>query len=117
MPHCTLEYSSNIPLEVDARRFFAGLHEVLSSFDTIKIDKIKSRAVRHQDYFIGDGKKDLAFVYLQIAMFSGRDVATRKSVADKALRYLREQFDHALAGLQCSVNVEVREIERATFSS
>ncbi len=117
MPHCTLEYSANIPLKVDARRFFSGLHEVLSSFETIQIDKIKSRAVRHEDYFIGDGNVALAFVYLQIAMFSGREAVTRKAVADRALRYLREQFDHALTGLKCSVNVEVREIERATFSS
>ena len=117
MPHCTLEYSANIPLKVDAGHFFAGLHEVLSGFETIQIDKIKSRALRQEDYFIGDGNQKLAFVYLQIAMFSGRDTATRKAVADKALRYLKEQFEHALTGLQCSVNVEVREIERSTFSS
>lgn len=117
MPHCTLEYSGNIPIKFEFKNFFSGLHELLSSFETIKIEKIKSRAVKHHDYFLGNGDPQNAFVYLHIAMLDLRDVEFRQRVSKSVFQYLREQFEHATQHLHCSMNVEIREIELATFTA
>ncbi|NDC36547.1 MAG: 5-carboxymethyl-2-hydroxymuconate Delta-isomerase [Proteobacteria bacterium] len=117
MPHLTLEYTANIPLELNTQNFFRGLHEILQDFDTISMEKIKSRAVRHQEYWIGAGGSQSAFVYLEIAMFTGRSEELRKEVSRRSLEYVQEQFGPALGALRCSITVEIREICKATFSS
>ena len=116
MPHCTLEYSANIPIKFDANAFFSSLHEELSSLGSIQIEKIKSRAVRHEDYYMGNGDPKNAFVYLHVALFEGRSEVARRDISNRAYEVLQRYFSPAVTGLHCSITVEVREIERATFS-
>lgn len=117
MPHLTLEYTANIPIRLDSKTFFAGLHERLKDFDTLAIEKIKSRAIRHTEYCIGAGDDRNAFVYLEFAMFQGRSEELRKEISRQTLEYLKQEFSTAIKDLKCSITVEIREICRTTFSS
>lgn len=114
MPHCVLEYSSNVLDKLDFRCFFKELHTILASSGHIQLDQLKGRAVCHDNYFIGDGAADRAFIYLQISLLDGRDLAVRKSLGEQAFAHLRASFPLSLEKLRCSMTLEMREMSRET---
>ncbi len=114
MPHCTLEYSANVPDRVDFRVFFGELHRLMVETGEIRLNQIKSRWICHQDFMVGAGGADKGFVYLHIAMLSGRSEALRSSLAKSALGLVAQYFPLAQTRLSCSITVEVREINRET---
>lgn len=114
MPHCIIEYSSNVKDSVNFPEFFKRLHELLASSSDIQLDQLKSRWLRREDYFIGDGSPQNAFVYLQISLMTGRTLELRKQLGQSALDLLASYFPRTQAELSCSMTVEMREMERET---
>lgn len=117
MPHCVLEYSANIPNVFSTQDLFSGLHAILAGFPSIEKERIKSRAIRYTDFMIGAGAPNRAFISLQISLMSGRPEELRRKVATDAHAFLKDYFAGAISGLDCSVSVEIREINRGTFIS
>jgi 5-carboxymethyl-2-hydroxymuconate isomerase len=117
MPHCILEYSANIPEAFNTRDFFSGLHRILAGFPSIDLERIKSRAIRQADFMIGSGASNRAFISLQISLMSGRSEELRQKLASDAHAFLHDHFAGAISELDCSVSVEIREIDRGTFIS
>lgn len=116
MPHCIIEYSSNVPDDVDFHAFFRDLHALMVGTGQVQLDQIKSRWIRHDNFLVGDGSPQHGFVYLHIAMLNGRSESVRKNIADSALELLQRFFPRAQRDLVCSITVEVREIERSTHA-
>jgi 5-carboxymethyl-2-hydroxymuconate isomerase len=117
MPHVTLEYTDNISVQVDAKEFFAGLQEVIKGFEAFRASRTKSRVIRHHEYFIDGGEPADGFVYLQIAILSGRSKEIRQELSRSALDYLVKYFAESTREKACSIAVEIREIEESTFLS
>ncbi len=111
MPHCTLEYSANIG-SFDTKSYFEGLHRVLKLFPELPFLKIKSRALCHDIFYIGDGSADNAFIYLHLAILSGREGALKARIGESLLDYTRGFFLALLDNQRVSFNVELREIPR-----
>jgi len=116
MPHCTLEYTSNIKDTVNHDDFFKKLHTEIVSCNDFSLDQIKSRAVEHSNFYIGDGSPNNAFVYLQISILSGRNEILKQELSKKALTLLEEFFPTSRKELNCSVTVEIRDMDRASHS-
>ncbi|MBX7145362.1 MAG: 5-carboxymethyl-2-hydroxymuconate Delta-isomerase [Oligoflexia bacterium] len=114
MPHCVLEYSSNVLDQPDFGALFKELHQLLSSSGHIQLDQLKSRAIRHEQYFVGDGAPDRAFIYLQISLLSGRDNTVRVALGEQAFAFLQKCFPRSLKELRCSMTLEMREMDRET---
>jgi 5-carboxymethyl-2-hydroxymuconate isomerase len=114
MPHCILEYSANIKDSIDFPQFSKRLHALLSSSGHIDPARLKSRRVIHDDFFVGDGASENAFVYLQVSLLSGRPAEVRQALGQQALDLLTEFFPQSRRELNCSVTVEMREINSST---
>jgi len=80
-----------------------------------KLNDIKSRAIRRDDFLIGDGDATRTFVALEIQIFTGRDAATRKAIAQKAMEILQKAFAPAVEETPCSLSVQVTEIDREVY--
>jgi len=115
MPHFVLEYSDNILEEVDFKSFFKRLHAVLVENGPFNMSDIKSRAIRHEQFCVANGKGSNAFVHLTLFIFKGRDLGIRKSVGDKILSFLKAEFNRSFEKLHCSLTVDIREMEKDTY--
>lgn len=62
MPHCILEHSDNIKDNPSWENIFSELHNTLVNIGGWNISDFKSRVIIHDNYFIGDGKPNQAFI-------------------------------------------------------
>lgn len=114
MPHCVLEYSSNIIDPIDTRAFFLELHQTIIKSGPFNLDQIKSRAFCRDEFVVGDGSPDKSFVYLQISILSGRDKDIRTTLSQRSLKLLERYFPKTRATGTCSMTVEIREMDKET---
>jgi len=115
MPHCILEYSANVVDCPDLRRLFSELHELLISTGLFEREAIKSRAIRHDDFVVGDGDPRRAFVALNIVILSGRPDEAKVRITDGALELLKRFFGESIAEQKCNITVQVSELHRGSY--
>ena len=115
MPHFVLEYSDNILEEVDFKDFFKKLHTLLVDVGPFNLSDIKSRAIRHQEFYVASGQESNAFVHLTLSIFKGRDLSIRQAVGERILAFLKGEFAHSFEKLNCSYTVEVKEMDKETY--
>ena len=115
MPHLVLEYSANVPDRPDFRRVLLDLHEALIASALFDRKDLKSRAVRHDVFAVGDGAEDRAFVALSIAILDGRPDEVKAALSEAALDVLLCAFPRLVAGGRGAISVEVRDLHRASY--
>ena len=115
MPHLVLEYSSNVPHARDMSVVLRRLHEALVAAGPFDLEKIKSRAVRHDAYRVADGAADRAFVHLTAAVLDGREAELLRRAAEALLAVLERAFAHARAERRCDLTLEIREMPQALY--
>jgi 5-carboxymethyl-2-hydroxymuconate isomerase len=115
MPHCILEYSNNILDQPDVRQVLRGIHDVLAGTELFSLNDIKSRAVKHDDFFIGDGDASRAFVALTIQILSGRSGDVKADISRRAFEFLKQTYPQSIEELKCSITVQIVEIDRASY--
>jgi len=108
MPHLVLEYSSNVPHTRDPSVVLRELHETLAASGAFDLEKIKSRAVRHDVFRVADGAVDRAFVHLTAAVLDGHEAQALRQAADALLAVLEQAFARARAERRCDVTLEIR---------
>lgn len=116
MPRINLEYSANIPdKEIDFQRLLKDLHENLSALGFCNIDAIRTRVVKHQQYYIADGDPSKAFVMLTVAVLNGRSLAALKHKGDMLLAILKERFPQTSALGDKALSIEIREMNKDLY--
>jgi 5-carboxymethyl-2-hydroxymuconate isomerase len=75
------------------------LHTILVDTGEINESDTKSRVVEHNNYYIGNGNPDQAFVTLNIQILDGRSDQFKKEVAQNALNVLSKYFEKTLKGI------------------
>lgn len=115
MPHCILEYSGNVLDAPVESATLAALHQVLAATGLFVLDDIKSRAVRRDDFLVGDGRSDRAFVALEIQILSGRTDEVKGKICDAALQVLMQAFPQTALRLTTSFTVQVCDIHRPSY--
>ncbi len=116
MPHLTLEISSNIIERPPPSELLTKLQQVLSDPGPFQIVDMKSRMVVHENYVVADGSEDKAFIHLQVAILSGRAAEVKKQASQRLLQCLKDSFASSLQQLNCSVTVEIRELDKECYS-
>jgi 5-carboxymethyl-2-hydroxymuconate isomerase len=84
MPDCILEYSANVPDRPDVRALLAGVNATLAATGPFTLADIKSRAVRHEEFVIGDGDPVRAFATLTIEILAGRNDEAKARISEAA---------------------------------
>lgn len=115
MPHILLETSANLKAPPSHRTVFEDLHEAIRPMESVRVADLKSRAVRHENVYIGDGNPERSFVHLQVQLLTGRDQSVRHRLAKECMRILELHFGADVVGPLCQMSVEVREMERSTY--
>lgn len=116
MPHCILEYTDNLLDNVDNQKILKEINENLASTGLFNIDHIKSRAVVHKQFYIGDGETNTGFAALNLAIFHGRDAGTRKMLSERCLELLKPHFIKSLGGMKFDITVQITEIDRESYT-
>ena len=127
MPHLTLEYTDNIPINRSFLSLFQAFHEVLVEVGGIKIENCKSRARLVNTYYVGNGEPENAFVHLDVRFMAGRTESVKQSIGMELKRRLITWFEVQSGGDQAGVGasttstkglqitVEVRDIVRREY--
>ncbi|CAL9632285.1 5-carboxymethyl-2-hydroxymuconate Delta-isomerase [Streptomyces sp. NPDC057375] len=116
MPHLVLEYSANVREDMDTAALFGKLHTALVVAGGFRLQDFKSRAVRMNRYFIGDGSHEQSFVNLDVRTFGGKSTEARTAISEAALAVLAEAFATTLRETACDISVQVTELDRPTFA-
>jgi len=115
MPHCILEYSSNINDKINLKKLLHDINTMLASTGLFNLMDIKSRAVEHDLYVVGDGDPNRAFAALTISIFSGRPDNVKVNITESALQLLKDAFNTTLQEKKCSITVQIGDIHRESY--
>ncbi len=115
MPHTILEYTADVADQPDLQVFWERLHRFLAEAAPCRLQDIKSRAYRCDDYRMAGGEPSLAFVHLTIQVMEGRDAETLARVGQGALDLLREAYPLTLARREADLTVEIRHMRKDSY--
>lgn len=115
MPQLRLEYTANIIEKNNFSQLFKQCHEILAEQLPADLASCKSRATQQDDYYIGDGNSENAFVCLQLQVFSGRSVETLNSVVQVILNVLKNHFAESLKQRNLQITLELQELSHSTY--
>lgn len=116
MPHCLLEYSDNLLEKVDFTLLLSELNNFLSETGLFKIADIKSRAICHDTYVVGEREENRPFVSLDIRILSGRDDQTKAMLSESALKILKKTFSQSVSQMNCSLTVQISDLHRQSYA-
>ncbi len=110
MPFITIELP--VTVEFALAPFAGNVHEYLSHFLAIPIEKLKTKLIRPPEVFVGRGDPSHVYAHLQIALMTGRD----KQKLAQATQELLGRFKAAIAAqnpeISCRVTCAFHEIDR-----
>jgi 5-carboxymethyl-2-hydroxymuconate isomerase len=115
MPQITLEYTANIGQEVQSPELLGGIHERVAGVVGLPIENCKGRVVVRDEYHIGAGEGNKAFVHACVRILSGRAAETRRELGETILAFMKEYFLPSKSTLDIQITVEVQEIERDAY--
>jgi 5-carboxymethyl-2-hydroxymuconate isomerase len=115
MPHLTLEYTENLSSTPPTKELLLSLHHLLEAIAGIRVGNCKSRWRKVEDWVVGDGDPDAAFVHLDFRFLEGRPLEIQQAVGQSALDALKAHFHPAPDGVDLQITVEVGEIGKATY--
>lgn len=111
MPHIWVEHSANLEGRVDLPALLTGIHCSAVNTGMFAEGAIRTRLQAIDQYRIGDGHPENAFVHVVIRIAAGRDLQTKKQIGEamfaELCRLLERQFDSMPLGL----SLEVQELD------
>ena len=112
MAHFIYEYSANLPAgQLDLSGLMEKMHAAASASGIFPLSGIRSRAIRCEDFRVGDGNPDHGFVNLSMKVGRGRDLETRMEIGRALFDILLEHLQPILATRGLAVSFEMRELE------
>ena len=115
MPHLTIEYTRNLRPVSRFKALFGRLHAVLADLGGIKKGNCKSRAVEVDQFYVGEGTADAAFVHADVRLLEGRSEAIKQDIGRAILAVLRESFPAPDYIRDLQITVEIQEIQRSMY--
>ncbi len=112
MAHFIYEYSANLPAEqLDLAALMQKMHRVAADSGVFPLTGIRSRAVRCEEFRVGDGSPDNGFVNLSVKVGHGRDLDTRMAVGEQLFEALTQHLQPLLDSRPLAVSFEMRELD------
>lgn len=112
MAHFIYEYSANLPAEqLDLQGLMAKMHTAAAATGVFPLSGMRSRAIRCDDYRIGDGNPNHGFLNLSMKVGHGRELETRMAMGRALFELLIEHLQPVFASRGLAVSFEMRELE------
>ncbi|MBL7662449.1 5-carboxymethyl-2-hydroxymuconate Delta-isomerase [bacterium] len=116
MPHVLIECSANISSRPEPILLLKKIANLLPQLGPFNQRDIKSRMIYHDHYCCGDGAKNKAFIHLELSILSGRPDELKSQVSKALGDLLLNEFEQALQGLDYSITVDIRELNKACYT-
>jgi len=107
VPHCVIEHSEDIEANSLVSLVYKGA--LASNLFEAEGSDIKVRALPYTDYQTGN--VELSFVHVTLKILSGRNLEQKSALTQLVLEQLK-----TLQMTQCSISVEVADIDRASYA-
>lgn len=107
MPHCIIEHS----IEIDGNILIPLVHSgaIESGLFEPEGSDIKVRAIAYSNY--QTGSVDINFIHVTLKILSGRDLKQKSKLTHLVLQKLE-----TLSMTNCSISVDVEDIERDSYA-
>jgi 5-carboxymethyl-2-hydroxymuconate isomerase len=115
MPHLWLEFSDNVTQPVPFDELLSQLHQAVARTAGVPVEACKSRAIARNNFRVGEGRLDQAFVHLGIGLLAGRSPEKHREIAAACLEVLAGAYAPSLQALDLQITVEVRGMERESY--
>ena len=112
MAHFIYEYSANLPAELlDLAGLMEKMHQAAADSGVFPLAGIRSRAMRCDEFRVGDGSPNNGFLNLSIKLGRGRDLDTRMGIGQTLFDILIEHLQPVFDSQGIAVSFEMRELE------
>ncbi len=111
MPHIILEYSSNLGDDRAVTRLLDNLHGALGDTESFESDRIKSRSLRCETYYVGRDRR--GFIHATVLFSPGRPDGLRQDLARRLLEIMMS--DATLGASDIAKSVEIRQFEPGMY--
>jgi 5-carboxymethyl-2-hydroxymuconate isomerase len=112
MAHFIYEYSANIPTDqLDLQALMEKMHTVAADSGIFPLAGLRSRAIRCEEFRVGDGNPEHSFLNLSMKVGRGRDLDTRMAIGRTLFDILIEHLQPIFASRGLAVSFEMRELE------
>ena len=108
MPHCVIEYSSEVAEQVSIDTLMKAVHDAAFSSGLFPEYDIKTRAVAYDHY--RTGQTNDSFVHVNLHLLSGRNDEQKADLSDKVLTAIEPLLPQV-----ASVGVEIIDIHRDSY--
>ena len=115
MPQLILEYSSNVIEKNNLNNLFQECHSLLEKMLPTDISSCKSRSIERQNYYVGNGEPNNAFVHISLKIMPGRTPDTLKDIGDNIMAILKRYFEKSFENLNLQVTLEIMELQKTYF--
>ncbi len=116
MPHLVLEYSSNLVEKKSLSDLFKKCHDLLAEKLPTERKSCISKAIECQQYYIGEGQSDLAFIHVTLKVKAGRTFEVLKQTAEALLAAIKMHCNASVKQLNLKATVEIIELQKTYFS-
>ena len=114
MPHFTIEYSANVGARTDMREVVELVRRTAVESGIFPIGGIRVRAIRCDDYAIGDGNPDFGFLAMLLRLGEGRDLAARQAAGEHIFKALAAHLEPVFASSRFSLSFDMTINDAAT---
>jgi 5-carboxymethyl-2-hydroxymuconate isomerase len=115
MPHCVILYTPNLEGQADLDTLCRSLADTMltvldeSGKQVFPTGGTRVLAFPAAHYAVADGKRDYAFVYLNVRMGAGRSDAVKKHAGDALLGVVRQHFAPVMAQRLIGITLQIDE--------
>ncbi|MBA1241856.1 5-carboxymethyl-2-hydroxymuconate Delta-isomerase [Pseudomonas japonica] len=114
MPHLHLEYTRNLTGLEPEKLLLKLNHSLMASGQFAHEVDIKARAVQLDHFRVGIGLGERAFVYVKLAILSGRSAEVKRKLSEGLLGALQEGIS-APPGLDLQLGVDIVDMDREAY--
>ncbi|MDQ7988709.1 MAG: 5-carboxymethyl-2-hydroxymuconate Delta-isomerase [Candidatus Dactylopiibacterium sp.] len=114
MPHLVLEYTANLLPDFDPAQALHRMNTVLLASGEFVPDHIKSRAVRLDDFLMGDAAPG-SFLHARLHLLEGRGQRTKLAITEGLVAALRSCVI-ANAAQPVQITAEALDMDRGAYS-
>lgn len=105
MPHVIVEHSSDI----DAKPLLPVLHDLVSSFETVKPEAVKTRAEMYRFHTVA-GDDMTSFIHIEFRLMEGRSPEMKSSFRDAL--FAKAKVFGENTGASVAVSVHISELSK-----
>lgn len=111
MPVTLFEYTDNLVICGKIKPFLLQAHKSLVAIIQTDLPTCRSTITKHQDYVVGDGAPENAFIQFSVRMLPGRSEATKQELGNHLLISIHDTFGGEIARLKTQVRVCLTEVD------